>query len=198
MSELVHFPSTISAARRVTSRPAAPAPQLIGGVIHDTAGEGRYLDHYPLLPLSVAPSCLLAPHAGDVVSAVIYEQQIYVIAVLQRQCPDAPLVLNGGDVALHLVAPSLMLRGAESVGIETPRLSLLTRTSRWVADTLHQVAHSLFVRAGNAHRKVEYADELEARHISQHADQSMALNARMGSINASAVLKIDGGQVHMG
>lgn len=198
MSELAHFPSATVAARRAANRPALPVPQLISGVIHDAAGEGRYLDLYPLLPLIVAPSCLLAPQQGDVVSAIVHAQQIYVIAVLQRQCADAPLVLNGGDVALHLVAPSLMLRGAESVEIETHRLSLLTRTSRWVADTLHQVAQSLFVRAGNAHRKVEFADELEARHISQHAGQSMALNARMGSINASAVLKIDGGQVHMG
>lgn len=202
MSEHVHFISESTACRPVAvcseCPPATPGPQLLTGLICQHAGKSLHLDTFAQLPLLVAPGCLLKPQPGDLVSAVLHDQQVYVTAVLQRMDAEAPLVIDGGDVALHLVAPALSFEGVESVEIKTARLSLLTRTSRWVADTLHQVAQSLFVRAGNAQRKVDYVDEVEARHISQHAGQSLALNARMGSINASAVLKIDGGQVHMG
>ncbi len=201
MSEHIHVLPASTACRPVNACATAPItvsrPQLITGFIGQRAGQ-LHIDVYPTLALQVAPSCLLLPQSGDLVSAVLHDDQVFVTAVLQRLDASAPLVLDGGEVALHLVAPSLTLQGTESVEIQTDRLSLLTRTSRWVADTLHQVAQSLFVRASHAQRKVEFVDEVEARHISQQAGQSLALNARMGSINASAVLKIDGGQIHMG
>ncbi|WP_049848857.1 DUF3540 domain-containing protein [Trabulsiella odontotermitis] len=156
------------------------------------------VEEYPHLPALVAASCLLAPVSGDVVSAVVNDGKLYVTAVLLREDSEAPLIFSGGNVPLHIVAPSLMLQGTDRVEIHTQQLSLLSRTSKWVSETLHQVTRSLFVRATNAHRKVEYTDEVEARHISQRAEHSLAVNARVGSINASAVLKIDGGQVHMG
>ncbi|NDJ56691.1 DUF3540 domain-containing protein [Enterobacteriaceae bacterium 4M9] len=201
MSEHIHVLPARTACRPVSgcatpSVTAAHAP-LITGFICQRTGQLR-MDVYPALTVQVAPGCLLLPQPGDLVSAVLHDDQVFVIAVLQRLDATAPLVLNAGEAALHLVAPSLTLHGTESVEIQTDRLSLLTRTSRWVADTLHQVAQSLFVRASHAQRKVEYVDEVEARHISQNAGQSLALNARMGSINASTVLKIDGGQIHMG
>jgi hypothetical protein len=173
-------------------------PRLITGRIRLDEQNIPYVEDYPHLPALVAASCLLAPVSGDVVSAVMSDEKLYVTAVLVREDNEAPLIFSGGKVPLHIVAPSLMLHGTERVEIQTPQLSLLSRTSKWVSDTLHQVTRSLFVRATNAHRKVEYTDEVEARHISQRAEQSLAVNARVGSINASAVLKIDGGQVHMG
>ncbi|MBW7984126.1 DUF3540 domain-containing protein [Enterobacillus tribolii] len=207
MSELIHFTpvkrnsqgmkhAAVHPYQHVTLR--TPGPQLVCGRIRSEDGKGAYLDAYPHLPWSVAPSCLLAPQTGDVVSAVINDGQIFVTAVLQRQHATSPLVLNSDGAPLHIVAPSLTLKATERVEIQTESLSLLSRTSQWVTDTLHQVAQSLFVRAGNAHRKVTFADEVEARHISQNAEQSLVLNSRIGSINSSAVLKLDGGQVHMG
>ncbi|HGM5168711.1 TPA: DUF3540 domain-containing protein, partial [Serratia marcescens] len=50
----------------------------------------------------------------------------------------------------------------------------------------------------HASRRVEETDEVLAKHIIQDARQSLVINSEIGSLKSSAVLKIDGGQIHMG
>lgn len=156
------------------------------------------LQHHVELTLVTAASCLIQPQTGDLVSAVLYQRQAFVTAVLQRQQPETPLVLSSGNVPMHLLAPALEIHSPERVEIHTGNFSLLARTTLWVAKTLHQVADTLFVRAKHADRQVENTDRVQARHINQQAEQSLLINSRIGSLNASAVLRIDGGQIHMG
>ncbi|MFZ1871608.1 MAG: DUF3540 domain-containing protein [Chania sp.] len=156
------------------------------------------LEHHTTLALVTAASCLVQPQAGDLVSAVLCQRQAFVTAVLQRQRPEAPLMLNSGNVPLHLLVPALEIHSPERVEIHTGHFSLLAHTSQWVAKTLQQVVDTLFVKAKHAHRQVENTDEVQARHINQQAEQSLIINSRIGSLNASAVLRIDGGQIHMG
>ncbi|MGP2741388.1 DUF3540 domain-containing protein, partial [Serratia nevei] len=82
--------------------------------------------------------------------------------------------------------------------LRSPHFTLLTRSSRWVAETLHQISQRLFVRSKHASRRVEETDEVLAKHIIQDARQSLVINSEIGSLKSSAVLKIDGGQIHMG
>lgn len=175
-----------------------PLPtQLTDQVAKD--GNGRlFLRQQPALTLCTAASCLVQPQVGDLVSAVIHQQQVFVTAILQRQQAETPLVLNSGEVPMYFQAPAMEIHSTDRIAIHTRRFSLFTHTSMWVAKTLHQVADALFTRAKHAHRQVENTDEVHAKHISQQAEQSLIINSRIGSLNASAVLKIDGGQIHMG
>lgn len=163
----------------------------------DEAGQLCLQQHLGLT-LITAASCLVQPQSGDLVSAVVCQRQAFVTAILQRQQPEAPLMLDSGKVPMHLMAPALEIHSPERVEIHTGNFSLMARTTLWVAKTLHQVADSLFVRAKHAHRQVENTDQVQARHISQQAEQSLIINSQIGSLNASAVLRIDGGQIHMG
>ena len=61
-----------------------------------------------------------------------------------------------------------------------------------------QISQRLFVRSKHASRRVEETDEVLAKHIIQDARQSLVINSEIGSLKSSAVLKIDGGQIHMG
>lgn len=173
-------------------------PNIITDLVITDAQGGLCLQHHVELEVITAASCLVSPQPGDLVSAVLCQHQVFVTAILQRQQPAAPLVLNSGNVPMHLLAPALEIHSPERVEIHTGHFSVVARLSQWVAKTLHQVVDTLFVRAKHAHRQVENTDEVQARHISQHAEQSLLLNSRIGSLNASAVLRIDGGQIHMG
>lgn len=177
---------------------ASNQPQMITAKITYADNGVVRLSGYENLLATNAASCLFLPELGDLVSAVIARQQIYITAILQRAIPDAPLVMDCGELPLHLVSRTLEIHSPESIEIHTAHFSLAARTSLWVAKTLHQVADSLFIRAKQASREVENTDDVHARHINQHADQSLVMNSRIGSLNASAVLKIDGGQVHVG
>jgi Protein of unknown function (DUF3540) len=173
-------------------------PQMITANVSSANNASVLLRGYESLPVTNAASCLFRPEVGDLVSAVIDQQQIYITAILHRATPDSPLVMNSGNVPLHLVTTALEIHSPERIEIHTRHFSLITRTTLWAAKIMHQVADSLFVRAKQASREVENTDDIHARHIHQHADQSLIINSRIGSLNASAVLKIDGGQVHMG
>lgn len=156
------------------------------------------LHHHAECMLVTAASCLVQPQTGDLVSALLCQHQAFVTAILQRQQPDTPLILSSGNTPMHLLAPVLEIHSPERLDIYTGNFSLLARTAQWVSKTLHQVTDSLFVQAKHAHRQVENTDQVHARHISQQAEQSLIINSRIGSLNASAVLRIDGGQIHMG
>ncbi|WP_317694482.1 DUF3540 domain-containing protein [Serratia sp. UGAL515B_01] len=184
-------------ARSSVRKSRQRSPQITGHIAEDDNGR-HYLSSHATLPLMIATSCLVKPQNGDLVCAVLHQHQIFVTAILQRQHSDAALVLSSGTVPMHLSTPALEIHSSERVEIHTSRFSLRAKTSLWISRTLHQVADALFVRAKHAHRQVENTDEVQARHISQQAEQSLIINSRIGSLNASAVLKIDGGQVHMG
>ena len=192
------LPGYLSYSPRTPLPAVSAPPQAITAKVIRPGNASVSLLGYETLPVTTASSCLFQPENGDLVSAVIDQQQIYITAILYRTSPDAPLVMNSGEVPLHLVTTALEIHSPDRVEIHTRHFSLLTRTTLWVAKTMHQVADSLFVRAKQASREVENTDDVHARHISQLADQSLMINSRIGSLNASAVLKIDGGQVHMG
>lgn len=178
--------------------PQSSQPQIITAKVSDKEKDRVFLHGYEKLPVFNAASCLFLPEIGDQVSAVIEHQKIYITAILYRADPDAPLVMNSGVIPLHLVTTALEIHSPEKIELHTRHFSLMARTSLWMAKTIHQIADSLFVRAKQASRKIENTDDIHARHINQQADQSLIINSRIGSINASSVLKIDGGQVHMG
>lgn len=152
----------------------------------------------PAYTLSLATSCLVQPLPGDRVYGVVDGQKLVITAILSRRQSDALMTLDSGSVPLHIVAPSIEIRSRQRLALQSADFSLLTRSSRWVADTLHQVSKRLFVRSEHASRKVAHTDLVQARHIAQDAQQSFAMNSEIASLKSSAVLKIDGGQVHMG
>lgn len=185
VSDIRHFPEP--------DMPAITATRILTG----NAGV-LSLQSHPYLSVSIAAGCLIAPEDGDLVCAMIQSGQAYVLSVLERKSAGTPLTISTQNCPLHIIAPSLSLEGKESVTIKTTRFSLISHTSKWVAQTLRQIAGSLFVSAENAHKKVENLDITQAGHIAMHAEKSMVLDNEIGAITSRAVLRIDGGQVHMG
>lgn len=153
------------------------------------------LQHYRL---TIAVSCLVQPMAGDRVCVIADGRCLVITEILSRQQTDTAMTLECRSAHLRIVAPEIELHGRKRLTLKSPDFSLLTRSSRWVAKTLHQVSQCLFVRSQHASRQVEGTDTLQARHIRQEAQQSLVMQGEMASLKASAVLKIDGGQVHVG
>jgi len=197
MFDTIHHTDTpVLSGRPLFSAPEAPviaATRLIAG----DNGE-LLLQSHPYSAVTTAAGCLIAPEKGDLVCAMVQGDCAYVLSVLERHAATTPLILGTQDTPLHIRAPSLALEASESITMKTSRFSLVSHTSKWVAQTLRQIAGSLFISAENAHKKVENLDATEAGHIAQHAEKSMVLDNEIGAITSRAVLRIDGGQVHMG
>ena len=138
------------------------------------------------------------PLAGDRVCVIVDGDKLVITEILSRQQANAVMTLDSRCANLRIVAPEIELQGGKRLTLRSPHFTLLTRSSRWVAETLHQISQRLFVRSKHASRRVEETDEVLAKHIIQDARQSLVINSEIGSLKSSAVLKIDGGQIHMG
>lgn len=157
-----------------------------------------YIDGMRTYCLMVATSCLVQPLDGDRVCVIVDGGQLVITEILSRRQVNAAMTLDSCGARLRIVAPEIELHGSKRLTLRSPNFTLLTRSSRWIAETLHQVSQRLFVRSQHASRKVEQTDELQAKHIMQDARHSFVMKSEIGSLKSSAVLKIDGGQVHMG
>lgn len=162
------------------------------------ANGGLYVDGMRAHCLAVATSCLVQPLAGDRVCVIVDGDKLVITEILSRQQANAVMTLDSRCANLRIVAPEIELQGGKRLTLRSPHFTLLTRSSRWVAETLHQISQRLFVRSKHASRRVEETDEVLAKHIIQDARQSLVINSEIGSLKSSAVLKIDGGQIHMG
>ena len=163
----------------------------------DTAGN-LYAEGARTFSLTVATSCLVQPLAGDRVCVIFDGALLVITEILSRREMGAALTLTGGGSALRIVAPEIEMHGTRKIKLQSLDFTLLTRSGRWVSDTLQQISRRLFVRSGHASRRIEQTDEVQAKHIVQDAEQSLVIKSEIGSLNASAVLKIDGGQIHVG
>lgn len=179
----------------------ASAPEQGSCVVVDVQAHANgqlYVVDMPAYGLKVATSCLVQPLAGDRVYGVVDGQHFVITAILFRQQADAVMTLDSRCANLRIVAPEIEIEGSRRLTFRSSDFTLLTRSCRWVADTLHQVSKRLFVLTQHASRKVEQTDETQAKHILQEARGSYVMKGEIASLKASAVLKIDGGQVHVG
>jgi hypothetical protein len=174
-----------------------------------------------------ALSCLVEPEPGDLVLVAEAGDTAYVLAVLERRGPQPLRLLGRGDVEVAAEGGRLTLRGEAGIGIETPgrlaatagetvlagqraRFSFAEATGsvqrmtaefgvmKVVADALERVVGRLLTRARRSYRFVEEGEHLRAGTIDHAAQGTMHLRAEHAVIKAGSIVKVDGGQIHLG
>lgn len=175
-----------------------------------------------------AASCLLLPGVGDEVLAVgSGRTDWFVLAVLRRSgrgCRrlalegDTVLAVSGGRLDIEC-DHSLNLRSGTTARIDSPRLSIRARVSRVITgklsitgaraalsfDALGAVARLLDAVVGcisttakHSSRSVEGLDQVHSGTIDYRADNMLGLHAQHLAATAKNVVKVDGGQIHLG
>jgi hypothetical protein len=175
-----------------------------------------------------AAGCLLSPAVGDeVLVALVPNRRAFVLAVLVRDTKSAATIRVPGDlkirsetgrvevsaadgvslasqgdisllssrlsvrtVAAELAGEALAVVG-KTVACEIDRLKLVARTFDSVLDRLTQ-------RARNVIRIVEESDHLRSARIDYVADKSVGIHGENTVVTAKDLVKVDGGQIHLG
>ena len=161
------------------------------------ANGGLYVDGMRAHCSAVATSCPVQPLAGDRVCVIVDGDKLVITEILSRQQANAVMTLDSRCANLRIVAPEIELQGGKRLTLRSPHFTLLTRSSRWVAETLHQISTPVCAQqarkpAGGGNRR----GAGEAHHSG--CPTILVINSEIGSLKSSAVLKIDGGQIHMG
>ncbi|MCA9684014.1 MAG: DUF3540 domain-containing protein [Myxococcales bacterium] len=172
-----------------------------------------------------AASCLLAPALGDKVWFVAEGDSAYVLAVLER-AGEGPATLHiDGDAELRaegrltVSGTELELRGEQQLGLQADELRVRGRLGKLLLDEGSMVLRSLFTHVGkstfvakvierfserfSSHsktslRSVDEIDQVQAGNIDYRAEEAMQVTARHAMIKGGELVKVDGGQIHLG
>jgi hypothetical protein len=174
-----------------------------------------------------AASCLVAPADGDLVELSVVEGGgAYVVAVLEASAEGATRLEVEGDLELaptgrlRLTLPAgvdvasddavSVLAGRVEVRAVDLKATFERATTlgkflqqqvekvRTVSSTVDMVAERLTQTVERCYRYVGESDTLRARRVDHEATGTMRLHAANAVVTADQLVKVDGGQIHMG
>jgi len=158
-----------------------------------------------------AASCLLAPEEGDSVLVCGPDASaLYIIAVLERSTAGPARLALGQDAEitargkLSIVSDELLVRARHA----TTLIDQLASFGRELSASIGKVKlvgnlfESFFERvnlfAGQSVRTVEGVDQVRSACIDYRAEQSLNLQGSEVIATAKTLVKVDGGQIHIG
>jgi hypothetical protein len=158
-----------------------------------------------------AASCLLAPGIGDTVMvAGPGRSALYVIAVLER-AGDGPcrlvfgadaeisthgkLTVSSDELVVRAVRATTLIDQLSSFGRE---VTASVRRIKLVGNVLESFFDRVTQFAGQSARVVEGVDQVRSTTIDYRAAQSLSLQGSEVIAVAKTLVKVDGGQIHIG
>ncbi|WP_211470865.1 DUF3540 domain-containing protein [Collimonas humicola] len=132
----------------------------------------------------VALSCLIQPVAGDLVQIFFSKECYWILAVLERRDNSQGIHLNFEQHSVSLLAGQIELRSTSSMTLSSQELSLK-------ANLLSQ---TLIERQTH----ISGSDTTHAGSVALYAQRHMGFYSKVTTFAAQSLLKIDGGQIHMG
>ncbi len=174
-----------------------------------------------------AASCLLEPAESDhVLLSVVPSRGTFILAILERQGETIRLAFDG-DVELHAPGGRVTIAAKEgidlvstgNVGVTSDTFKLTARAAdlvldhlgvlgasvqaqvtkvKVVAETIDQAADRLTQRLKRAYRFVAEMEQVRAERLDVAAQKTMSLHAQNTVVTAEELVKVDGGQIHLG
>ncbi|TNL11217.1 hypothetical protein CYD30_08105 [Kosakonia cowanii] len=158
-----------------------------------------------------AVSCVIAPQAGDTVLISAVDNQMWLLAVLERQNPASAAELSvQGD--LHIASQGALSLSSEALNISAAKgechISEMNysgdKISAWVSlsrivgkraesvwQTVTQISQQLF-------RTTRQMEHVRAGQLDMKAEDYLRMHAQNTVITSKAITKVDSEQIHMG
>lgn len=157
-----------------------------------------------------AVSCVIAPQAGDTVLIAGVDNQMWLLAVLERANPQCAELNVPGD--LHISSSGALRLSSEALNVTAStgdcHISEMTysgeKVSAWVTlsrvvgkraesvwQTVTQISHNLF-------RSTRQTEQVRAGQLDMKAEDYMRMHAHNTVITSKAITKVDSEQIHMG
>lgn len=211
----------------VTPLPVPPQAAF-ATVVGQEPGEGWWIDDGRQRRLARrAASCLLAPAVGDRVWVVGEAgQPPYVLAVLERADAATATLALEGDVAVRTTgrltlsaAAGMDLHTEQALAVSADELGVRARTGRAAFEELSVLARRVLAslarvtrvgevlellvdrvvqRSKHSVRAIEGIDQTQAGTVDIAAQGTAHVKATHALVNGTELVKMDGGQIHLG
>lgn len=190
------------------------------GIMVDDGGRTRLVRQ--------ATSCLIEPELGDLVLLAVPANDPggYLLAVLEREGKQATIAA-AGDLVITAPRGRVSVAASEGVELATPKqlgvradeLHVQARSGRVFLDECAAIVRSMFAsltklthvgevlellvdrvtqRSKHSVRAIEGLDHTQAQNVDLQAHNLVRVRADQTVINGSEVVKVDGGQIHLG
>lgn len=190
------------------------------GIMVDDGGVARLVRQ--------ATSCLIEPEIGDLVLLAIPTNDPggYLLAVLERESKQATLAA-AGDLVIAAPRGRVTVAASEGVELATPKqlgvsadeLRVQARSGRVFFDECAAIVRSMFAsltklthvgevlellvdrvtqRSKHSVRAIEGIDHTQAQNLELSAQSNVQVRAARTIVNGSEIVKVDGGQIHLG
>lgn len=176
-----------------------------------------------------ATSCLLEPLPGDLVlvAAVDFDQDVYVLAVMEREAGAPASIVADGDLAIKLSGGALDVVAAQGVrvvsskevsvvsaairvnavdgSVALERLSFLGKflraeigKAKVFGETFDSVLDRVSQRVKRSYRIIEECDHVRAEQLDYAAKKRLSLHGETALLTARHLAKVEGDQIHLG
>jgi|GEM_PF-5227616 len=157
-----------------------------------------------------AAGCLIEPIEGDTVLCAPVDGGTAVLTVLTRAGGEATLSVAGAD-ALTLAQDTLAIR-SEDLTVDSATITVRAASSRLIGKAITAIADGLetvvkqlrrvadqeISSVNDSVRVVHNTDTLKAKHLTQEAEQTMALRSHVTVIDASGDVRVNGERISLG
>jgi hypothetical protein len=156
-------------------------------------------------------SCLVEPEPGDTVLLGTTGRARYVLAVLERAgaapmrlaVPDGT-TLAAEDGRLRLAAHTLVMEAVNTqvataeLGVCATRTNARLGSVSAIAEAIETIATRIIGRFRRSYRFVEEGEHVRARDLDHRASGHLNLRADTATVQAGALVKLQGSQIHLG
>ncbi|HEI8868147.1 DUF3540 domain-containing protein [Serratia sp. AKBS12] len=157
-----------------------------------------------------AASCVIAPQAGDRVLIAGVDNQVWLLAVLERANSTAAELSVPGD--LHIRSAGEISLSSETLRVSASqgdchindmqysgdKLSAWVSLSRTVGKHAESVWQTITQVSHNLLRTTRQTEQVRAGQLDMQADGYARLHAQNTVITSTAITKVDAEQIHMG
>ncbi|QRN40872.1 MAG: DUF3540 domain-containing protein [Neisseriaceae bacterium] len=157
-----------------------------------------FLNDYPEYPVEIATSCLVSPSKGDKVSAIFDGQVMFIVFILERSEGDKVVTLDFKKYDLKLTASNVEMLVDNRVIFDTHEYIMRAEKTEFYSSLSKYVYNEMYTVAYNSYKEVKNSEEIKSKNFFIKVSQTYTLRNKVGFIQSDALLKIDGGQVHMG
>lgn len=157
-----------------------------------------------------ATSCVIAPQTGDLVLITSVDNQVWLLAVLERANPEMAELSVPGD--LHIRSHGEISLSSEALRVSArqgdchisemqysgDKLSAWVSLSRMVGKHAESVWQTVTQVSHNLLRTTRQTEQVRAGQLDMQAEDYARLHAQNTVITSKAITKVDAEQIHMG
>lgn len=151
---------------------------------------------YSNYSIKVSTSCLITPIDGDRVSAIVDGNNLYITSIIARQSKDLTINVENSDI--NIVAKNIDFKVNKNLSINSDKFTLFSNLTYWQAGISHYKYNKVYISSSTYFNNAENSSEIYAKNITFKAEQSYTLRSKISVLTSDAMLKLDGGQIHMG